>query len=352
MHVFLDTNILETDPFWKGTHLQAILEMAKNRKLFLHMSTIVYEELKRHTTKNYKKQHKEYTASVYAMNQYVLKNSAPLPVADPTKDFIDFYQQLQNEYHLKILPYKADYLSKVIDRAINKKKPFNDQKTEVKDCVIWLTYAEYANSLPPNSCFLLCANTTDFYTSVKPTKEPLERNIHEELAADSSRFRCFVSARDFIKLVIEPQQQATARFKEWLSGINVNEKYIFDLVIKDQRRVEAEISRIVEHRLFDRIFNKSEWYSDGYCVLSDVEWIKCTELQLDMLETSCIVTAVIVLDISVEGYAYNPVREDNEDHYQYVGETNIAASVTVTLILQENNQTDSFDIDHIEYHFD
>ncbi len=54
-----------------------------------------------------------------------------------------FYNQLVEEEVIGILDFDKIELSEIITRAVWKKKPFSDGKTEIKEFArfIWLTYA-------------------------------------------------------------------------------------------------------------------------------------------------------------------------------------------------------------------
>jgi predicted nucleic acid-binding protein len=349
MHVFLDTNIFDKDPLWKNSYSKTLLERAKSKKLSLYISAVVYEELKWHSVRNYNKNYKAYRDALYEMNRYLPENLNPLEKTDVEANFVEFYADLQDNFNVTILPSRNELLPTIMDRAIRRKKPFNDEKTEVKDCVIWLTYANYVESNDLPSCYLLSANSKDFYVKIQPTKEPAERKIHEDLAADSSRFRCFASIRDFFKIVIEPLIEASERLKKWLAD-NVHKEYVFELVSStESATVENAINKTVSNWSLTRIFSDYEWSPTGYCQLNDLNWAECTELDFDLLDDSCIVNATIALQISVEGYAYNPVHDDHDDKYSYIGEKDVDLLVSVNFILHEGGGYDSFDIEYIEY---
>lgn len=350
MDLFIDTNIFEKDPFWKNSFAKTLLDRAKDKKLNLYMSKVVYEELKRHTIKNYKKEHKEYTSSITELNRYLPSNLVVEPRIDIEKSFVDFYDELHDDYNLKILNFKDEFFSKVMDRAINRKKPFNDDKTEVKDCTIWLTYADYVETKKLGQCYLLTNNVKDFYEKEPKTKEPTEYNIHDELKSDTQRFRAFPSIKDFFKIIIEPQIQASARFQAWLNQTGINEEYVFDMVYgEESNRVESAINRMVDTWEVDKVFNENEWFITGYCQANQIEWIDCTQVELDVLEDYCIVIATIRLQVSVEGHAYNPAHDDADDKYSYVGEKDYEAKVNVSFILREGDEYDALDIDDIEF---
>src|SRR5690606_13987667 len=98
----------------------------------------------------------------------------------------EFYKNLISAKVIDVLEYSNDFLPKIIDRAINKGKPFSETKTELKDAVIWLSYANYAEEYDLDDCILLSENVADFCDRFKIKEGIFE--IDDELKKDSSKF--------------------------------------------------------------------------------------------------------------------------------------------------------------------
>ena len=119
-----------------------------------------------------------------------------------------------------------------MSRVLKREKPFNDDKTEVKDCGIWLTYAEYVENKKLDDCYLLTNNTKDFYSKDPLTTDPTEYKVHNQLERDTTRFRCFPSIKDFFQITIEPHIQASKAFKEWLDKTDIDPLFVSDILRK------------------------------------------------------------------------------------------------------------------------
>jgi predicted nucleic acid-binding protein len=349
MHVFIDTNIFETDPFWKNSFAKTLLERAKDKKLTIYISRIVYQELRIHTLRNYKKTHKILEASLIEHNRYRPINIEPIKKIEIDKEFEKFYTNLQNGFNTKILEYKTISFEKVMDRVLKREKPFNDEKKEVKDCGIWLTYAEYVEKEKISNCYFLTNNSKDFYNKEPLTSDPTEYSIHDELKRDTNEFRCFPSIRDFFRIILEPQVKATQKFQLWLDSTTIDEHYVFDILRKEAAdKVESRVYSLVDKLEVDKIFNENEWFISGYCQINEIEWYDCEQVDLDILEDSCIVSAILRLRVSIEGNAYSPSHDDGDDKYQYLGERDLQINVYVSFTLSEGGELNSVDIDDIE----
>jgi hypothetical protein len=326
------------------------LEKAKEKKITLYMSIIVYEELKRHTIKNYKSAQKAYTSAIFELNKFIPQNEAIMPRIDIEKEFVAFYETFKKDFNLHILNFKNDFFPSVMERALNRQKPFNNDKTEVKDCTIWLTYADYVETSKMSDCFLLTNNSKDFYSKELVSDDPIEYALHEDLQKDSKRVKGFPSVKDFFRKILEPQIHASEAFQKWLTETKVNEEYVFNLILENEKnKIESAIGKSVDRMDVDRLFHDEEWYISGYCQINDIEWVDCNELEVDTLENSCIITSVLNLNVAVEGNAYNPVHDDAEDKYSYVGEKDLHFHISVSFTLKENDDYDFFDITDVEY---
>ena len=78
------------------------------------------------------------------------------------KKFDAFYYDLEDNENFIILDYKNDYLQDIVNRAIYRIKPFTEEKSELKDAIIWKTYSEFVESNNTLDCILLTNNTSDF----------------------------------------------------------------------------------------------------------------------------------------------------------------------------------------------
>lgn len=58
-----------------------------------------------------------------------------------------FYLELQEDGLLNILSCPNDILSELVDRSVNRIKPFKERKSEFRDAVTWLTYTKYAEKM-------------------------------------------------------------------------------------------------------------------------------------------------------------------------------------------------------------
>ena len=350
MHIFIDTNIFEQDPYWKNTYARTLLERAEKGKLTLYLSEIVYRELQIHTVRNFKKTRKVLNAAVIEHNKFRLKNLETAPLLDVQKEFEAFYGTLKTKHNLKILGYDKISFEKVMNRVLNHEKPFNEEKTEVKDCGIWLTYAEYVEKNHLTDCYLLTNNTKDFYDKEPLSENPTEYVIHDELKRDSKKFRCFPSIKDFLQIIVEPQIQASAKFQAWLDKTTIDNIFVTDLLKeKEGENIENKINNYFDQMEITSLYEENEWFMVGEVQVNEIEWYDCQEIEQVILEESCSVSAVLNFKVLAEGHAYNPSHDDEESKYYSLGEKEVGIDVLVSFTLKEGGRLEDFDVTDIEW---
>ncbi|WP_409295369.1 PIN domain-containing protein [Peribacillus sp. SCS-26] len=83
------------------------------------------------------------------------------------KQFELVYEKLKEERVLLILSCPNDFLGELIDRAVNRIKPFKEGKSEFRDAVTWLTYSNYIGQYNLSDCYFISNNTNDFLDDKK-----------------------------------------------------------------------------------------------------------------------------------------------------------------------------------------
>ena len=169
MNMFIDTSVIYTDPFWKRNFASQVLDSAKEKRSNIFISDLVIREL-RH---NYEKQLNKEIISIKNSNLTISKlvnrhKNTDLPViAEYLAEFDKYYNNLFKFENIILLKSSKDYFEELVDRAIEKTKPFSETRSEFKDAVIWFTYYKYAKLKKLNDCHLITTNVTDFAVSKK-----------------------------------------------------------------------------------------------------------------------------------------------------------------------------------------
>lgn len=194
MIVFLDANILYKDPFLTKPYPKKLLEYAKHKLIKIYISKIVKEEM----INNYKKQLQVYFSKMKSeekkLNELLLKKelNSKFDINEEFKIYCDFFDELENNKTIQILDYNNNLLPILIDRAINKKKPFRDKKSEFRDATIWLSIIDFINNENNKNeeYSFITENTEDFFDNEK-------KELHSDLKKDNNKIKVFSNIENF-----------------------------------------------------------------------------------------------------------------------------------------------------------
>ncbi len=208
MNVFLDSNILFSDPYFTGNFERNFLNTLKTINGRLYLSEVVYKE----TIKNYRREVKKRRRAYSSAYGYLIKILPSRPEFTLQEDeiyvqeLIAFYNELQELGILEIIEHNQfDIYSKIVNRALDNKKPFADGKEEFKDTVIWLSYAHFVEEKSLSNCFFITNNSSEFFNSKKT-------DLHQDLLEDTRRIKGYLSIEAFMtaesKLISEATEEA------------------------------------------------------------------------------------------------------------------------------------------------
>jgi hypothetical protein len=351
MDVFIDTSILYDDPFWQNNYNKALLDRAKKGKLNLHLSNVVTKELHRNFQKQIDEQIKQLNDVLTTINRKFTpeKISISIPNKDELiKKFKSFYSALVEDGIINIISFDDSYLTEIIERAVWRRKPFTESKTELKDTVIWLSYAKYVNDKQIETPYFLTTNINDFCKSAAKETKVLE--VHDELKKDCDRIKVFKYTKDFISEVIEKiESENKTKFKE-IAKEKINEDFITDIIYKwFSKELEDEVIKYIDTHFDAKDIFNIDYFFTGYMDSKIIGWgIKCKELRIDLLDEYAIVSGYETLEIEVEAYEYNAGRDSGEDRHNYYGAKEIFANAFFSFALDPDFMPYGFEITDVK----
>lgn len=187
--IFVDTNILFADPFFQVSN-KYLLELADRPEIEILLSDIVVKEILVIVKGELKD-----LINQYKINQSKLRKLSRLPLASLNierslivEDLQSYFNNLQSKKKIKILSVTPDVLDLSLKDLLDKKAPFFNEKNELKDSIIWYTYANYANENDAKNCILLTDNIKDFGNN--------KGEIHQYLSEFNENFKLIRSIPD------------------------------------------------------------------------------------------------------------------------------------------------------------
>ncbi|MBX0333426.1 PIN domain-containing protein [Pontibacter sp. HSC-14F20] len=291
-NVFIDSDILYKDPFFKNEFSDLLLKLAKDKKLTIYISAVVYEE----TLNNYKEIVSKEVAQLvkHQRNLSKLKQSdyyfKYISVENYEKEFVDFYQLMFSNGTFKILNYSNDVLPELVNRSIKRLKPFSDKKQEFRDGIIWLSIIEEIKSKGLSNNFFITNNIQDYYDEDKVS-------LHTSLIKDCSNILPFTSTKDFLLTHIDLSRlEVDFDFIKWLEEQNIDENYIL-------KNIKDKTSDTLVEKFSIAVSDYVISYPDAsnvafFDIKIDIGSIKISEIQKRVIGTFAYLTCPVSLDFT------------------------------------------------------
>ncbi|MGG7468660.1 PIN domain-containing protein [Chryseobacterium arthrosphaerae] len=339
MNIFLDSNILFRDYFFQHKSNKAILDYCKEGLVNIYMSEVVRLELR-----------KQFQNEIEAKNieiRKLKKDAVRLKLDDKITEisvdsqlnkFDKFYKNLDQDDNYSILDYQNDFLPDIVDRAINRIKPFTENKSEFKDALIWKTYSEYVESNDIQDCILLTNNTSDFCSKKNKSQ------VHPDLQKDSARFAVINQSFEFLKLHGSKIESPENKFLKYIALIEVNEEFVREMIIKNfeniiQDRIHKEIDALHPNDILSK-----DYFLDGQLVPFGCEILDCEDIEYEVIGERALISGIVNASTEVEVWEYNSARDPGEDQYSTVAERNVIYKIHFNFDMRMEEKSSDFEM--------
>ena len=343
MNIFIDSNVLFQDYFFENKSNKNLLEYCKRGFFNIYMSEIVRLELRRQFEKEMLFHNSELKKLEKISNR--LKNKIEIPKIDiekALKKYDHFYNNLSIIENYYILNFKNNFLPDIVDRAINKRKPFTEEKSELKDAIIWKTYSDYVENNDITDCILLTNNVSDFCDKNDKTK------IHAELLKDTNKFKVINTSFEFLKINASILESPEYKFQLYINQITIDEDYVFDLISKNfESSFREKIHNKIERMHLSEI-KSHNFIFDGQIIPYDIELIVCENIDFEIVGDIALISGIIYINCDVEIMEYNSVRDSGEDNFTFYDENTIQFKVNFNFDFKENEIAEDLEIMDID----
>ena len=127
LHVFIDTNIFEKDPFLQ--RIANLKLLIKHKKAEILIPDVVIGELTKHTLKKCKDSITTIKKNLKILKTLQFSNISDLQIQPFTQEEIQSkYNELQNSGIIKIISSEDIKINRIMQRYISEKKPFAENK--------------------------------------------------------------------------------------------------------------------------------------------------------------------------------------------------------------------------------
>ena len=359
-YVFLDTSILYKDPFFKGNFSSKLLEIAKKKNVDIYLSRIVLDELVRNYEKIINEENSKLSKIISDSNHYNFVNKIKklFDVEFSLKELKVFYDNLYNEGIIYIIDHDDDMLSEIINRAVNRKKPFSENKNELKDALTWLSYSKFVEHFELSNCILITDNVRDFCDLEKLKKDELV--IHDDLLNDTKRFRIYRSIKDFLQKEDDKLNVSSVRFLQWMNYQDFNDIFIINILRNDLGDdVKKSVKDKFSYYNLNYIFG-ANYSVEGFLTFDNRFFLhKVENIEVDAFAEECIISGDLFISCSVQAYEYNDGISNADDNYRYLnmssgndfrlfGEKELYIKVSFSFYYDKNESPFNLSVDSID----
>jgi len=348
MNVFLDTSILLKDPHFIKNYNREFLTLVKKGKILLYMSNVVLLELEWNFRKLVDESNKTLTQIIGKGLDYKLVKSPLVEInkEESVENLLKFYAYLIEEGFLKILEYENNLLPEIVERSVKRIKPFTESKTELKDTIIWLTYARHIEKNDINDCVFLTDNVSDFCDLAKNKHGIVE--IHDDLKKDCNRFKVYRSTSELLRSESEKLTSSNERFIRWGLNQQIDSDAVFSILTDNFKiKVYNSVKLFCESKNVKQIFNFIE-NIPGSISVTKIKFDFCEDIIIDTFESNCIISGNLYLTVSVDGYLESPNNENNGTEFKKFDSTYVNVRLFFSFSYGIEQIPSDFGIDRIE----
>lgn len=345
MNIYLDSNVLHTDPFLKKNIQKSILQAIEGIGKF-YIAEIVYKEV----INNYRKQVRN-LLNTSKRNLQQLNTLSTLELSFETLDsedqyvqsLVEFYDKLQKNGVLEIISHsKYDMFEEIVTRALDNRRPFSDGKEEFKDTVTWLTYAKYAEEQDNYiEHYIITNNTKDFYENKD------SNSLHPDLLRDTSLIKPYKDLKDFWDEKKDVFKSIKGYMVEWKTIESFRSKI-----------TKEYINKVIEETFFDKLYVSISSFIDenNYHIFREVdsfEFVGIHSVNVESFEADYYDKLLINGELNVEGvvalFDYNSLREKGEDPLIFKDTVDVNLSMDFNFFVDDKLNPYSFNITDIDF---
>ncbi|MFK5856844.1 MAG: PIN domain-containing protein [Bacteroidota bacterium] len=346
MIIFIDTNLLYRDPFWRGNYAKQILNVAREKRATIIICDVVIKELRFHFRKQILTEFEKIEKSNLKIKRLTLIHKGiKLPkLENYLIEFDTWYSRLFKIDNIIRVSPSNDHFGEILNRAIERIKPFTENKSEFKDAVIWTCYYKYAKHNNLNNCFLLTNNSNDFAATGSKT------TLHPDLCDDFDDFSLYPSFYDFYEAHKDFINAPIIAFTDWINKLIVNETYVLDLLVKSEdSTIRDTISAFLDY-LDPSDLSSDKYYipPGGYLDLEKMDYNYCSNIKIDIIKDYAIISGLLHTTAELDIFQYLNDPRPNKSPYPYLVTKSFNIIAPFNFILNYDEKVNSLQIEKID----
>lgn len=229
MNIYLDTNILYSDPFFKSSFSELLLKSSGDKTINICIPSICLNELLFKLVSKAEQLENDVKAKLRELNKWTNNNLEfeSVNLKDYEITIIDFYKTNIKSGVFEQIDYEQEFFTENLEKAIKGIAPFfTDKKEEFRDSLIWSTVREHSNQSKLSKNYLITTNFADFWNHEKT-------DFHSNLKAESGNLVIIENIKKLFD--IETQLidfRKRNEFRQWLDSQKISVEIIKEAVMK------------------------------------------------------------------------------------------------------------------------
>jgi hypothetical protein len=211
MKVILDTNIFQTDYRLKSGRFEILLDYLQKTDWQVVLPRIVYQELRANYERELRGRLSKYGSASGALNALLDRDAAPSVDVSIESEVDSYLEELMSKLDIapnEIMEYSLSYVETVVEQAVRRRRPCNENGEEIRDAILWQMVLDTAAQSERQSVVFVSGNTRQFGSAGS-----LHPVLLEDCRIRGVEVRYFSSLEEFAK---DHATRVTLVTEEWL----------------------------------------------------------------------------------------------------------------------------------------
>lgn len=338
LHVFIDTNIFEKDPFLQ--RIANLKLLIKHKKAEILIPDVVIGELTKHTLKKCKDSITTIKKNLKILKTLQFSNISDLQIQPFTQEEIQSkYNELQNSGIIKIISSEDIKINRIMQRYISEKKPFAENKESFRDYALFCTCVDYISNNNLTNCYFISNNSHDFANKDKT-------DFHADLKPECKGMKYVIGLIEFnerlevkrILTILKTNEEYEELVENWIqnnihgfttrNGEAITVWAIQNLINTNylENLFNGKLYNNIENEVIDKCLNASpdefsSFFDSGYVDFEGIDSIEEINI-IDFTvsdDESATISGILKLQVEVSIYANNWCYDrDDEDDSRFI----------------------------------
>jgi len=200
----------------KSNEFGALFDYLEKTASEIIVPEIIYKEVivnYKRSLEKYSKKVMECTGRLNSMLESGLVKGHDIDINKSSAEYQKYFEKrIGLSAYNKVIPLKEEYFKSVVERAINRVKPFAENGRGFRDSLIWLSAIDIAKNAIEKAIVFISNNIKDFASP--------KNNLHESLKDEASKnevdIKYYSSLAEFIRCLAVSVDFITA---QWLNSV-------------------------------------------------------------------------------------------------------------------------------------